>query len=133
VSIREIRAKKSFCPLSPLINLCAYYLPVKPKTIALIGICLLIVYALFRGWVNLGAWLAKEDEPKASEVIVCLSDIERIKKATNLYHKSLAPQIILTVDKEKKGLTGLDVPEARITLAPGPQTTYQEALPGPSN
>ena len=100
----------------------------KFRTIALIGICLLIAYALFRGWVNLGAWLARSDVPKKSEVIVCLSDIERIKKAANLYHEGFAPQIILTVEKEKKGLTTLGVPEDRITLAPGPRTTYQEAL-----
>jgi hypothetical protein len=95
---------------------------VKPRTIALIGICLLIAYTLFLGWVNLGTWLANADEPRASEVIVCLSDIERIKKAANLYHQGLAPQIILTAAKEKKGLTGLGVPEERITPAPRPLT-----------
>ena len=94
----------------------------KPKTIALIGICLLVVYTLFRGWVNLGNWLANADEPRASDVIVCLSAIERIKKAADLYHKGLAPKIILTAAIEKKGLTSLGVPEDRITPAPGPPT-----------
>ena len=65
----------------------------KPKTIALIGICLLVAYALFRGWVNLGTWLVTADEPRASEVIVCLSDNERIKKAADLYHEGLAPRL----------------------------------------
>ena len=100
----------------------------KLRTIAFIGICLLVAYALFRGWVNLGTWLAKADEPKASEVIVCLSGVERIRKAAELYHEGLAPRIILTVQTNKQALTGLGVPEDRITLAPGPQTTYQEAL-----
>jgi uncharacterized SAM-binding protein YcdF (DUF218 family) len=100
----------------------------KNRILIVASLCLLVGYGAYWGWVNLGSWLAKVDEPKASEVIVCLSDIERIKKAAYLYHEGLAPQIILTVDKEKKGLTSLGVPEARITLAPGPQTTYQEAL-----
>jgi len=101
---------------------------VKPKTIALIGLCLLVAYALFRGWVNLGTWLVKADEPRASEVIVCLSGVERIRKAADLYHDGLAPRIIMTVQTNKQALTGLGVPEDRITLAPGPRTTYQEAL-----
>jgi hypothetical protein len=101
VSIREIRAKKVF---------------------ALIGISLLVAYALFRGWVNLGTWLAKADEPKTSEVIVCLSGVERIRKSADLYHEGLASQIILTVQTNKQALTGLGVPEERITPAPGPPT-----------
>jgi uncharacterized SAM-binding protein YcdF (DUF218 family) len=101
---------------------------VKPGTIALIGSCLLVAYALFRGWVNLGTWLVKEDEPRASEVIVCLSGVERIWKAAELYREGLAPRIILTVQKNRQALTGLGVPEERITLAPGPKTIYQEAL-----
>jgi hypothetical protein len=85
--------------------------------------CLLVGYGAYWGWVNVGNWLARGDAPRASEVIVCLSDIERIKKAVDLYHKGLAPQIILTAAKEKKGLTSLGVPEERITLAPKPKTT----------
>ena len=100
----------------------------KKRILIVASLCLLVGYGAYWGWVNLGAWLAEADEPKTSEVIVCLSDIERVKKAADFYHKGLAPQIILTAAKEKKGLTGLGVPEERVTLAPGPKITYQEAL-----
>jgi len=100
----------------------------KPRAIALVAACLLIASALFLGWINLGTWLARSDSLRASEVIVCLSGEERIKKAARLFHQGLAPQIILTVAREKKPLAQLGVPEGRITLAPGPLTTYQEAL-----
>jgi uncharacterized SAM-binding protein YcdF (DUF218 family) len=100
----------------------------KIRTLIIACLCLLVGYGSYRGWVNLGTWLTKADDPNASEVIVCLSDIERIIKAADLYRKGFAPQIILTAEKEKKGLTSLGVPEGRITLAPGPKTTYQEVL-----
>jgi len=100
----------------------------KHRIIPIIGICLLIGYGLFQGWVSLGTWLARSDPPKPSDVIVCLSSPERVKKAARLYHKGMAPQIILTVATKTEPLTSLGVPEDRITLAPGPKTTYQEAL-----
>ena len=100
----------------------------KNRILIVIGICFLLSCGFYWGWINLGTWLAKADEPKASDVIVCLGSIERIKKAAKLYHDGLAPQIILTVAKEKKGLTSLGVPADRITLASSPKTTYQEAL-----
>ena len=100
----------------------------KPRTIAIVSACLLIAFGLYRGWVNLGTWLAVADEPGTGDVIICLSSPERIAKAARLYREGAAPQIILTVNKEKKALTSLGVPENRITLAPEPLTTYQEAL-----
>jgi uncharacterized SAM-binding protein YcdF (DUF218 family) len=100
----------------------------KPRILAIVATCLLIGYALYQGWVNLGTWLAEADEAGPREVIVCLSSPERIEKAARLYREGMAPRIILTVDVEKKALTDLGVPGERITLAPGPKTTYQEAL-----
>jgi hypothetical protein len=64
----------------------------KNRFLIIASACLLVGYGAYWGWVNVGNWLARGDAPRASEVIVCLSDIERI------------------------------------TLAPGPKTTYQEAL-----
>ena len=94
----------------------------KNRILIIAGLCLLVGYGSYWGWVNLGTWLVKADEPRPSEVIVCLSKPERINKAASLFHRGMAPYVILTVDKGKKGLTDLGVPEERITPAPGPPT-----------
>jgi uncharacterized SAM-binding protein YcdF (DUF218 family) len=100
----------------------------KNRILIVVCLCLLVGYGSYWGWVNLGTWLTKADAPRPSEVIVCLSGVERNQKAAELYHEGLAPRIILTVKTNKQDLTSLGVPEERITLAPGPRTTYQEAL-----
>jgi uncharacterized SAM-binding protein YcdF (DUF218 family) len=100
----------------------------KTRIIIITAIFLIIGYGLLRGWANLGTWLAKADGPRPSEVIVCLSDVERLKKTAELYHQGLAPRIIMTAQKDKKSLTRLGVPEDRITLVPNPKSTYEEAL-----
>jgi uncharacterized SAM-binding protein YcdF (DUF218 family) len=87
----------------------------------------MVGYGSYRGWVNLGFWLAKADEPKKSDVIICLSDVERIKKTAELYHSGFAPWIIMTAEKDKSGLTRLGVPVDRITLVSGQQSTFEEA------
>jgi len=74
----------------------------KNRILIIASLCLLVGYGAYWGWVNLGTWLVKADEPRACEVIVCLSKNERVKKAADLYHKGLAPHIILTVEKEKE-------------------------------
>ena len=86
------------------------------------------VVLLVWGWTDLGSWLARADLPRKADVIICLSSPDRIRKAAQLFQEGLAPRIILTVAKEKTPLSGLGVPERAIILAPGPKTTFQEAL-----
>jgi uncharacterized SAM-binding protein YcdF (DUF218 family) len=79
-------------------------------------------------WIHLGSWLAAADKPQPAEVIVCLGGPERIRKGVELFHKGLAPRIILTVAGDRGPLKIQGIPEDRIILVPGPKTTYQEAL-----
>ena len=93
----------------------------KNRILIIASLCLLVGYCAYWGWVNLGTWLVKADAPRASEVIVCLSGVERIRKAADLYHEGLAPRIILTVKTNRQALTGLGVPEYADHPGPRPQ------------
>jgi uncharacterized SAM-binding protein YcdF (DUF218 family) len=100
----------------------------KRRTAVLLSITLLLVFWTVYAWTHLGTWLVAADLPEKADVIVCLGGVERVKKSAALFHQGLAPLIILTVSRTKKPLTDLGVPENRIILAPGPTTTYEEAL-----
>ena len=81
-----------------------------------------------RAFTLAGLWVAEADRPGKADVIICLNGSERIKKTAELYHKGLAPKVILTAGNNKKDLVQLGISENRITLAEWPLTTYQEAL-----
>ncbi len=81
-----------------------------------------------RAFTVAGLWLAESDRQGKVDVIICLNGSERIKKTAELYHKGLAPKVILTAGNNKKDLVQLGISENRITLAEWPMTTYQEAL-----
>ena len=81
-----------------------------------------------RAFTLAGLWVAEGDRLGKADLIICLNGSERIKKTAELYHKGLAPKILLTAGKDKKDLTQLGIPEMCVTLAEWPMTTYQEAL-----
>ncbi|MGA2468963.1 MAG: YdcF family protein [Thermodesulfobacteriota bacterium] len=74
--------------------------------------------------------LSHSDLPQKVDVIVCLNGPgpERIKKSASLYHQGFASNIILTASKNKDPLLQQGLSSENITLAPGPKTTYQDAL-----
>ena len=76
----------------------------------------------------MGVLLSRSDLPQKADVIICSGGPERIKKAINLYHQGFATNIIFTVIKNKEPLLQQGVNFKDITIAPGPTTTYQEAL-----
>lgn len=100
----------------------------KPSWTLIVFLSALLLLMGLRAFTGAGLWVAEADRPGKVDVIVCLNGSARIKKAAELYHKGLAPKVILTAGKEKKDLTQLGVPEKSITLAEWPMTTYQEAL-----
>jgi uncharacterized SAM-binding protein YcdF (DUF218 family) len=98
------------------------------RILIIIAACFIAIIGIVWCWVHLGTWLAAAEAPQAADVIVCLSGKGREEKAAQLYQQGWAPKVILTVSKNKKSLTDFGVPEDRIILAPGPKTTFQEAL-----
>jgi uncharacterized SAM-binding protein YcdF (DUF218 family) len=76
----------------------------------------------------MGVLLSRSDLPQKVDVIVCLNGPERIKKSASLYHHGFASNIILTASKNKDPLLQQGLSSENIGLAPGPKTTYQDAL-----
>jgi uncharacterized SAM-binding protein YcdF (DUF218 family) len=100
----------------------------KKRTLIFLSITLLSILGIVYSWIHLATWLVAADQPQKADVIVCLGGVERVKKSAEFFHQGLAPLVILTVSRSKKPLADLKVPENRIILAPGPTTTYEEAL-----
>jgi uncharacterized SAM-binding protein YcdF (DUF218 family) len=100
----------------------------KKRTLAFLSITLLAILGIVYFWINLGIWLVAADLPQKADVIVCLCEIDRVKKSASLFNQGLAPLVILTVSRNKKPLIDRGVPENKIILVPGPTTTYEEAL-----
>jgi hypothetical protein len=100
----------------------------KLRTAVTLSIALLCVLCTTKACNRLGTWLVAADRPQPAEVIGCLNGPERIRKSAELFNQGLAPLIILTAVRDKRPLVERGVLENHILLAPGPDTTYQEAL-----
>ncbi len=78
--------------------------------------------------MNVGHWLSKADRAMPVDLIVCLDGDRRIIKAAALYHRGIAPEILLTVRGKKNILVNMGVAAAKVHLASNVKTTYEEAI-----